>query len=423
MENFQPINSNPSSRACNDAADNVYSRHYLNPSIGISNNNSTNTIFYRPRFGKIDVKAKEIILLASALLLLAFSLFQFYKKWVKHYRDINQGSFTSYYYKYEAGPLPVLGSPVLHRQESARKNWNKLGAAISVKARMRAIKTHRKLEEAKSQDPFFRDTLLGSTSESSIRRSSSVKRKRRPTKWDLVKTIAQDNNTEDRSNQSRGKSASICVEIESPHLGSTTNNFQGNKLSGKFGFENNVLSAIDRPVYSKWSAGSRATRSPRRARLKSRSLDDIEDKYCFTSSRNSLYDSKLFNDVLPIYIPMAKRSTNVVKSPSIHNSDIVKKVFAEQKDSEQFLTESKKNNPLSHNIYKSQEPEKSRDEKCNITYNYQEIPSSTTTGKILGTSFKDTNTKNSQSEPQQINFPTSDSWFKISNMDDASQIV
>ena len=424
MEGYPPVNSNPSSRACNDVPDNVYSRHYLSPPMGSNNNDSTNAIFYRPRFGKIDVKAKEIILLASALLLLAFSLFQFYKKWVKHYRDINQGSFTSYYYKYESGSLPVLAdSPEMHRKNSARKNWNKLGAAVTVKARIRAINARRKLDEAKNQDPLIQDTLFGSTSTSGRKSSSSFRKSSRPTKWGLVKTIATDFSTGENIYPPRGKSGSVCVDIEKPHTGSMNNTFEGNKLSGKIDLEKNLHPTIHRPVYSKWSTGSRTTRPPKRARLKSRSLDTTEDKYCIISSRNSLYDSMVFDDVLPIYPPMANRCKNVVKSPSIHNGDIAKKVFAEQKNSDQFLNESKKYNPRSRNIYKSQEIEKGRDEKVNITYNYPEIPTLTSTEKIVCTSLKDGNTKTFQSDPHHINLPTSDSWLKISSMDDASQIV
>ena len=74
-----------------------------------------------------DLKAKEVILVTLAMLLLITSLCLFYKNWKKNYRDINQLPYYSYMYKCESPPPPVprvvaTRAPVMH--------WAKAAAAI-----------------------------------------------------------------------------------------------------------------------------------------------------------------------------------------------------------------------------------------------------------------------------------------------------
>ena len=90
-------------------------------------NNNGSTVS-NPRDPGADIKAKEVILVTLALLLLITSLCLFYKNWKKNYRDINQLPYYSYMYKCESPPpppvtiVPPTRAPVMH--------WAKAAAAI-----------------------------------------------------------------------------------------------------------------------------------------------------------------------------------------------------------------------------------------------------------------------------------------------------
>ena len=100
MDDFNFMSTGQSKPRCEHTDGYADRRNSLIP-FNNSKSRQNDQILHGEGVTKIDIKVKEVILVSSALLLLAFSLVQFYKKWVKHYRDINQGSFTSYYYHYE----------------------------------------------------------------------------------------------------------------------------------------------------------------------------------------------------------------------------------------------------------------------------------------------------------------------------------
>ena len=92
-----------------------------------SNNGSIVSTPWAPgRDSGSDLKAKEVILVTLALLLLITSLCLFYKNWKKNYRDINQLPYYSYMYKCESPPPQVTRvatrTPAMH--------WAKAAAAI-----------------------------------------------------------------------------------------------------------------------------------------------------------------------------------------------------------------------------------------------------------------------------------------------------
>ena len=81
---------------------------------------------------KVDVSAKEVILVTLALMLLATSLCLFYKNWKKNYRDINQLPYYSYMYKDESPEPPVSGVPLVAAQNKPVMNWAKAAAAVAL---------------------------------------------------------------------------------------------------------------------------------------------------------------------------------------------------------------------------------------------------------------------------------------------------
>ena len=296
--------------------------------------------------------------------MLAFSLVQFYKKWVKHYRDINQGSFTSYYYKYERDSLPVLNSPSLHRSESGKKNWTKLGTAISINARIRAIHARKKLDDANTIDPLIHDNVL-STSFSSSRNNSIRKPIPRPKKWNLVRTIVQPDDKLDINPKTNNQDPiSIVIGVEDSTSQQDLDGFNNEQLSSKWGsaklaqqqqgkyigsrvftsshIENNlnrkdlkgeVLSenkeSMDQP---KLLTPLSVDIYPRRERIKSRSLDyGNEDRYLMRTSRSSMYRNEVFDDILYRYTPKIASSRLMAKSVSMHNGDKSDGALAKQR--------------------------------------------------------------------------------------------
>ena len=81
---------------------------------------------------RVEVSVKEMILIASALLLLVTSLCLFYKNWKKNYRDINQLPYYSYLYKDDPPPpvVPLVGTGV--GPNPAVVNWAKAAAAVAL---------------------------------------------------------------------------------------------------------------------------------------------------------------------------------------------------------------------------------------------------------------------------------------------------
>ena len=59
------------------------------------------TLIFSPRHrnGPVEIRAKEVILVCLALLLLVFSVSLFFKHWKKNYWDINQLPYYAYLYK------------------------------------------------------------------------------------------------------------------------------------------------------------------------------------------------------------------------------------------------------------------------------------------------------------------------------------
>ena len=93
----------------------------------MSYNDSINsTPWPKLRVSGADIKAKEIILVSMALMLLATSLCLFYKNWKKNYRDINQLPYYSYMYKIESPPPTVTRAPA----KAPIMHWAKAAAAI-----------------------------------------------------------------------------------------------------------------------------------------------------------------------------------------------------------------------------------------------------------------------------------------------------
>ena len=90
------------------------------------------TAWPKLRVSGADIKAKEIILVSMALMLLATSLCLFYKNWKKNYRDINQLPYYSYMYKIESPPPTVTRAPAVTRGQSKAPimHWAKAAAAI-----------------------------------------------------------------------------------------------------------------------------------------------------------------------------------------------------------------------------------------------------------------------------------------------------
>ena len=84
------------------------------------------TAWPKLRVSGADIKAKEIILVSMALMLLATSLCLFYKNWKKNYRDINQLPYYSYMYKIDSPPPTVTRPPV----KAPIMHWAKAAAAI-----------------------------------------------------------------------------------------------------------------------------------------------------------------------------------------------------------------------------------------------------------------------------------------------------
>ena len=84
------------------------------------------TSYPKLRVSGADIKAKEIVLVSMALMLLATSLCLFYKNWKKNYRDINQLPYYSYMYKIESPPPTVTRAPV----KAPIMHWAKAAAAI-----------------------------------------------------------------------------------------------------------------------------------------------------------------------------------------------------------------------------------------------------------------------------------------------------
>ena len=413
MDTNQNGNMNQQPKGCNNPKEVIFQPSYYNPPIPLSNNSSYR-IIYMPKPGKIDVKAKEAILIASALLLLGFSLFQFYKKWVKHYRDINQGSFTSYYYKYNSGSLPVMNSPTLNRRDSARVNWKKLGAAVSVNARIRAIRARKQLEDARTNDPLLYDNISSNKSSSSFRRKS-VPVKPRPTKWALVRTIVQPDEEENRINRNR-KNASA------------ESRYTSNK---------SIISCRDKVAQSRIkSALNKRSIQAGRERIKSRSLDDTASSKPFQSyippQNNFPHDE---NDV---FTPPQLTSQNDVsnkrasvafslKSQSIYNGDISQTAYLGQEhDSENIIIEDRrKSEPLSHNISVSLETEEpNTGEKCKIQYIKENVVTNTSTKESYRIESKEeTVSKGSYQEKGSKMLKTSDSWIKLPSTIDTSELV
>ena len=435
MEAHLNGNLNQPPTGCSKQDDGLYNTPYYNPSVALSNNASYR-IIYLPKAGKIDVKAKEAILITSALLLLGFSLFQFYKKWVKHYRDINQGSFTSYYYKYNSGSLPVMDSPSLKRKDSARVNWNKLGAAISVNARIRAIKTHRQLEDARLSDPLLAGSLKLSSSgkpNSSFRRKSGPATMKsapanRPTKWGLVRTLVQtddEKGTNKSVPQRRRNQEGTFDDIDTPSI-----RISGNSTKDP-GYTSNksIPSCRDRIVTSHVKPLTyRTALQTRRERIKSRSLDDnTEDKhfdrYYQPQNRFNDDESEVFtaSNIINKSKGAPKRSSvvNTSNSSSIHNGNITQKVSScHEDDLDTIVTDYRsKSEVLSHNTPIPNED--IIDEKCKIHYIEETaIPSLDRASPVElkeDDSHKDAD--------KRIRLQATDSWIKLPSIMDASQIV
>ena len=363
MDELNFMSTGQSKPRCENTEGHADRRNSLIP-FNNSKGRQNDQILHSEGVTKIDIKVKEVILVSSALLLLAFSLVQFYKKWVKHYRDINQGSFTSYYYKYERDSLPVLNSPSLHRSESGKKNWKKLGTAITINARIRAIHARKKLDDAKMIDPLIHDNVL-STSFSSSRNNSIRKPIPRPKKWNLVRTIVQPDDKSDINPKTNNQDPiSIVIGVEDSTSQQDLDGFNNEKLSSKWGsaklaqqqqgkyigsrvftsshIENNlnrkdlkgeVLSenkeSMDQP---KLLTPLSVDIYPRRERIKSRSLDyGNEDRYLMRTSRSSMYRNEVFDDILYHYTPKLASSKLMAKSVSMHNGDKLHGVLAKQR--------------------------------------------------------------------------------------------
>ena len=412
-----PLNGNLNKhpKSCNSPKDNLYPPSYYNPTISMTNSSSYR-IIYLPKAGKVDVKAKEAILITSALLLLGFSLFQFYKKWVKHYRDINQGSFTSYYYKYNAESLPVMESPKINRKDSARMNWKKLGAAVSINARMRAIRTRKQLEDARINDPLIYDNLNLSNrnSSSSFRRKSTPVP--RPQKWALVRSVVV-------SDDEKGANKSRRFQ----QIPGTEPKYTSNKsiTSGRGRTASRVRTALNRRALI-----------TTRDRIKSRSLDDTTVSKPFTNyyqPQDKVYEDE--NDVFtaPSLRKQSKENTkrsSVVissKSPSIYNCSSSEISFVVQANgSDKIVIEDRrKSEPLSNILSPASKTEgHTEDKKCKIHYVQETRPEMSSTE---GTSNLESNgeTLKKDIDTNMLLKPVkaTDTWVKLPNTNDASELV
>ena len=430
METHFNKNLNQPPRGCSKPSKSIYNIPYYNPSASLSNNASYR-IIYLPKAGKIDVKAKEAILITSALLLLGFSLFQFYKKWVKHYRDINQGSFTSYYYKYNSGS--IMDSPSLTRKDSARVNWKKVGAAISVNARIRAIRTHKQLEEARLNDPLLNDNLKlsseGKTNASSRRKSASAAK---PTKWALVRTIVQhdeEKGTNKNSHQRRRKPDGSFDDIESTGRISQNSTKDPTYTSNK-----SITSCRDRAMTSNIKPSmNRITLQTSRSRIKSRSLDDnTEDKHfgSYYQPNNGLYNGEI--DVFTASNVINKTRTNkkrssvtiTSKSPSNHNGNITLKISSDhENDLDTILTDDRrKSETLSHNSPRTQKTEQDiPDEKCKMHYVQETLTCNSSAERACTVELMEDDSNKDVDKRRRLD--AADSWIKLPSVVDASQIV
>ena len=405
MDDFNFMSTGQSKPRCEHTEGYADRRNSLIP-FNNSKSRQNDQILQSKGVTKIDIKVKEVILVSSALLLLAFSLVQFYKKWVKHYRDINQGSFTSYYYHYERDSLPVLNSPSLHRTESGKKNWTKLGTAITINARIRAIHARKKLEDAKTIDPLIHDNLLP-TSFSSSRNNSIRKPIPRPKKWSLVKTILQPDDKLDINPKTNNQDPrSIAIEVEDISSQHGLEGFNKEQLSGKGGAgtlkqqqEGNYIGAmvytssqIENKLNRKGLKGETLSENkqsmdqpklltplsvdiyPRRERIKSRSLDyGNEDRYLMRTSRSSMYRNEVFDDI--VYHCTARRHSSrlMAKSVSMHNGDKLSSVLAKQRAIKKHWGNMKGSKEQSKESYDCRLIETGRDRSSNTIPYYRAI--------------------------------------------------
>ena len=412
-----PLNGNLNKhpRSCNNPKDNLYPSSYYNPTIPM-NNSSSYRIIYLPKAGKVDVKAKEAILITSALLLLGFSLFQFYKKWVKHYRDINQGSFTSYYYKYNAEALPVMESPNISRKDSARMNWKKLGAAVSINSRMRAIRVRKQLEEARITDPLIYDNLKVSNRNcgSSFRRKSAPVP--RPQKWALIRSAVV---SDDEKGASKSRRFQQVPATEQKYTSSRS------VTPGRGRTASRVRTVLNRRALI-----------TTRDRIKSRSLDDNTVSKPFANyyqPQDKVYDDE--NDVFTAPSlrkqnkENAKRSSVAIssKSPSIYNCSSSEISFIVQANgSDKIVVEDRrKSEPLS-NILSPASGTKghTEDEKCKIRYVQETRPDMSSTERVSNLeSSGETLKKDLDTNMLLKPVKATDTWVKLSNTKDASELV
>ena len=409
-------NLNKHAKSCSNQQDNLYPPSYYNPAISM-NNSSSYRIIYLPKAGKVDVKAKEAILITSALLLLGFSLFQFYKKWVKHYRDINQGSFTSYYYKYNAESLPVMESPNISRKDSARMNWKKLGAAVSINARMRAIRARKQLEEARINDPLIYDNLKLSNrnSSSSIRRKSAPVP--RPQKWALIRSAVV---SDDEKSSTKSRRFQQIPATEQKYTSSRSVTSARGRVAAS-----RVRKVLDRRAII-----------TTRDRIKSRSLDDTVISKPFVNYYQP--QDKAFDDENDVFTAPSlrkenkengKRSSVVIssKSPSIYNCSSSEISFMVQENGTDriVIEDRRKSEPLS-NILSPASGTKGHpeDEKCKLLYVQETCPDmSSNEGNSNFESSGETLKKDLDTNMPSKPVKATETWVKIPNRTDASELV
>ena len=405
MDELDFMSTGQSKPRCEHTEGHADRRNSLIP-FNSSKSRQNDQILHSEGITKIDIKVKEVILVSSALLLLAFSLVQFYKKWVKHYRDINQGSFTSYYYKYERDSLPVLNSPSLHRSESGKKNWTKLGTAITINARIRAIHARKKLDDAKTIDPLNHDNLLP-TSFSSSRNNSIRKPIPRPKKWNLVRTIVQPDDKLDINRETNNQDPrSITIDVEDSTSQHDLDGFNNEQSSSKWGAvklmpqqQGNYIGArlytsshIENNLNRKGFKGEALSENKqsmdqpklltplsvdicsRRKRIKSRSLDyGNEDRYRMRTSRSSMYRNEVFDDILHHYTPKRATSRLMAKSVSMHNGDNLNSVLATQRAIKKPCVNMKGSKEQSQERYDCLLVDSGRDRSSNTIPSYRGI--------------------------------------------------
>ena len=405
MDDFNFMSTGQSKPRCEHTNGYADRRNSLIP-FNNSKSRQNDQILHGEGVTKIDIKVKEVILVSSALLLLAFSLVQFYKKWVKHYRDINQGSFTSYYYHYERDSLPVLNSPSLHRAESGKKNWRKLGTAITINARIRAIHARKKLEDAKTIDPLIHDNLLP-TSFSSSRNNSIRKPIPRPKKWSLVKTIIQPDDKLDKNPKTNNQDPrSIAIDVEDISSQQGLEGFNNQQLSSKGGTgtltQQQHGKYVGAKVYTSSHIENKLNRNglkgdtlsenkqsmdqpklptplsvdiyPRRERIKSRSLDyGNEDRYLMSTSRSSMYRNEVFDNIHYHYTARRPSSRLMAKSVSMHNGDKLNNALAKQRAIKKHCGNMKGSKEQSKESYDCRLIETGRDRTSNTIPHYRAI--------------------------------------------------